>query len=65
MTGKRIGFRVEKGTFVFDVAFKDGEEGTITLDAGAGGQRVAGGRAERRVDAPEEPAAEDDGSEWQ
>ena len=28
--------RVEKGTFVFDVEFKDGEAGTITLDSGAG-----------------------------
>ena len=25
-----------KGTFVFDVEFKDGEAGTITLDSGAG-----------------------------
>ena len=35
-TGERIGLRVEKGTFVFDVEFKDGEAGTITLDSGAG-----------------------------
>ena len=34
-TGERIGLRVEKGTFVFDVEFKDGEAGTITLDSGA------------------------------
>ena len=35
-TGERIGLRVEKGTFVFDVEFMDGEAGTITLDSGAG-----------------------------
>ena len=35
-TGERIGLRVEKGTFVFDVEFKDREAGTITLDSGAG-----------------------------
>ena len=34
-TGERIGLRVEKGTFVFDVEFKDGEAGRITLDSGA------------------------------
>ena len=36
VTGEKIGLRVEKGTFVFDVEFKDGEAGTITLDSGAG-----------------------------
>ena len=31
-TGERIGLRVEKGTFVFDVEFKDGEAGTIRVN---------------------------------
>ena len=35
-TGEKIGLRVERGTYVFDVEFKDGEAGTITLDSGAG-----------------------------
>ena len=34
-TGERIGLKVEKGTFVFDVEFKDCEAGTITLDSWA------------------------------
>ena len=33
---ERIGLKVEKGTFVFDVGFKDGEADAITLDSGAG-----------------------------
>ena len=28
--------RVERGTYVFDVKYNNGEEGTITLDSGAG-----------------------------
>ena len=63
-TGKRIGFRVEKGTFVFDVAFNDGEEGTITLDSGAG-VNVWLVDVQRGVSMLEEPAAEDDGGERQ
>ena len=35
-TGERIGLRVERGTYVFDVEYLDGEAGTITLDSGAG-----------------------------
>ena len=57
--GERVGLRVEKGTFV-DVEFKDGAAGTITLDSGAG-QRVASGRAWRRIDAAKGRTAE----EWQ
>ena len=36
ITGEKIGLRVEGGTYVFDVEFKNGEPGTITLDSGAG-----------------------------
>ena len=36
-TGERIGLRVERGTFVFDVGCCGGEHGTITCDSGAGG----------------------------
>ena len=39
-TGKRIGLRVEKGTFVFDVEFKDGE-GHDHVGLRGLGQRVA------------------------
>ena len=35
-TGEKIAIRVERGTYVFDVEYKDGSEGTITLDSGAG-----------------------------
>ena len=35
-TGERIGLRVEWGTYVFDVEHRRGEQGTITLDSGAG-----------------------------
>ena len=35
-TGEKIGLRVEKGTYVFDVEVKGGEASTITLDSGAG-----------------------------
>jgi hypothetical protein len=35
-SGERMELRVEKGTFVFDVEFSEGEDGTITLDSGAG-----------------------------
>ena len=35
-TGERIGLRVERGTYVFDVEYTDGEVGVITLDSGAG-----------------------------
>lgn len=34
--GERIGLRVEKGTYVFDVEYESGEVGAITLDSGAG-----------------------------
>ena len=36
ITGEKIGLRIEGGTYVFDVEFKNGEPGTITLDSGAG-----------------------------
>ena len=35
-TGEKIALRIDRGTFVFDVEFQDGEVGTITLDSGAG-----------------------------
>ena len=35
-TGERIGLRVERRTYVFDVEYRGGEQGTITLDSGAG-----------------------------
>ena len=35
-TGEKIALRIDRGTFVFDVEFQDGEVGTITLDCGAG-----------------------------
>ena len=35
-TGERSGLRVERGTYVFDVEYRGGEHGTITLDSTAG-----------------------------
>ena len=35
-TGERMRLREQKGVYVFDVQYRDGEEGTITLDSGAG-----------------------------
>ena len=35
-TGEKVNLRREKGVFVFDVQFQDGDVGTITLDSGAG-----------------------------
>ena len=35
-TGERMGLREQKGVYVFDVQHHDGQEGTITLDSGAG-----------------------------
>jgi hypothetical protein len=35
-TGDRMPLRIERGTFVFDVEYEGGKEGTITLDSGAG-----------------------------
>ena len=35
-TGERMRLREQKGVYVFDVQYSDGEEGTITLDSGAG-----------------------------
>ena len=35
-TGERMGLREQKGVYVFDVQYHDGQEGTITLDSGAG-----------------------------
>ena len=35
-TGERMKLREHKGVYVFDVQYCDGEEGTITLDSGAG-----------------------------
>ena len=35
-TGERMRVDVKDGTFVFNVTFENGEEGTITLDSGAG-----------------------------
>ena len=35
-TGERIELRIERGTYVFDVEFDDGERGTIVLDSVAG-----------------------------
>jgi hypothetical protein len=35
-TGERMPLRIERGTFVFDVTYSGGQEGTITLDSGAG-----------------------------
>jgi hypothetical protein len=36
VTKDRMPLRIERGTFVFDVQFMGGQEGTITLDSGAG-----------------------------
>ena len=36
VTGEKLELRVDRGTYVFDVEFADGEEGVITLDSGAG-----------------------------
>ena len=35
-TKERIPLRVEKGTYVFDVEYENGQFGVITLDSGAG-----------------------------
>ena len=35
-TGEKMRLREHKGVYVFDVKYQDGEEGTITLDSGAG-----------------------------
>ena len=35
-TGEKMRLREQKGVYVFDVKYQDGEEGTITLDSGAG-----------------------------
>ena len=35
-TGARMPLRVERGTFVFDVEYEGGKDGTITLDSGVG-----------------------------
>ena len=35
-TGERMRLREQKGVYVFDVQYGGGEEGTITLDSGAG-----------------------------
>ena len=35
-TGERMRLREQKGVYVFDVQYRGGEEGTITLDSGAG-----------------------------
>jgi hypothetical protein len=35
-TGEKMPLRIERGTFVFDVTYSGGQEGTITLDSGAG-----------------------------
>ena len=35
-TGERMSVDVKDETFVFNVTFQNGEEGTITLDSGAG-----------------------------
>ena len=34
--GEKIELRVDRGTYVFDVEFENGEVGAITLDSGAG-----------------------------
>ena len=44
-TGEKMKLRVEWSTYFFDVKYNNGEEGTITLDSGAG-VNVAGGDAE-------------------
>jgi hypothetical protein len=35
-SGERMQLYVKKGVYVFDVTYEDGEQGTITLDSGAG-----------------------------
>ena len=35
-TGEKMKLRVDRGTYVFDVKYQNGEHGTITLDSGAG-----------------------------
>ena len=35
-TGERMKVRVERGTYVFDVKYNNGEHGSITLDSGEG-----------------------------
>ncbi len=36
VTGEKLVTRIERGTYVFDVEFANGESGTITPDSGAG-----------------------------
>ena len=57
-TGERIRLRVERGTYVFDMEYSNGEDGSITLDSG--GERLAGGVDERRADATQGSQPEDD-----
>jgi hypothetical protein len=35
-TGERMKMRIERGTYMFDVMYAGGSEGSITLDSGAG-----------------------------
>ena len=35
-TGEKIALRLDRGTYVFDVEFDDGQRGAVTLDSGAG-----------------------------
>ena len=62
-TEEKIAFRIDRGTFVFDVEFHDGEVGTITLDSGAGRQRVAREPAVARSDDGQRSQAAHDSGE--
>ncbi len=35
-TGKRVGVKIKGETFVFEVQYENGKQGTITLDSGVG-----------------------------
>ena len=61
-TGEKMKLRVERGTYFFDVKYNNGEEGTITLDSGAG-VNVAGGDAEGHSVEASGAWLEDDGGE--
>ena len=62
--GERMRVHVKDETFVFDVTFKNGEEGTNTLDSGAGVNCVAKTHRSSGQDPPEEAGLENVRGHW-
>ena len=63
-TGESMRVDVKDETFVFNVTFEKGEEGTITLDSGAGVICVAKTYRSSRQEPPEEAGLEDVRGQW-